>query len=132
MRSIEWRISSTLYCPAAMVRLRSAKMRRSQSAWKTGSFSSRSIGPKPCIPPRSWIPFIDALRLVSGFDPGNVGANHGVAGDKTGEPFFAPALGAGRPHRQHHVTDLGVGVPNAYLDVRRYVDAELGEHLARL
>src|SRR6476469_3700563 len=105
-----------------MVRLRSAKMRRSQSAWNTGSFSSRSIGPKPCIPPRSWIPFIGVLPLVSSFDLGNVGADHGVAGDETGELFFAPALGAGRPHGQNHVTDLGIAIPNAHLDVRRHID----------
>ena len=31
--------------------------RPSHSAWKTGSFFSRSTRPKPCIPPMSWIPF---------------------------------------------------------------------------
>src|SRR3977135_332099 len=30
----------------------------SQSAWKEGSFGSRSMGPKPCMPPRSWTPFL--------------------------------------------------------------------------
>src|SRR6266849_2530137 len=30
----------------------------SQSAWKAGSFASRSMGPKPCLPPRSWTPFM--------------------------------------------------------------------------
>src|ERR1700758_454983 len=99
-----------------MVRLSSAKMRRSQSAWNTGSFSSRSIGPKPCIPPKSWIPFIADLRPFSSFDLGNVGANHAIARDEIGEFFFAPAVGAGRPHWQHHVTDLGVAIPNAHLN----------------
>src|SRR4030095_13672928 len=30
----------------------------SQRPWNGGSFSSRSTGPKPCIPPRSWTPSI--------------------------------------------------------------------------
>src|SRR5688572_1551715 len=30
----------------------------SQSAWKTGSFFSNLTGPKPCMPPRSWTPFM--------------------------------------------------------------------------
>src|SRR5438552_16078658 len=29
----------------------------SPSAWKAGSFASRWMGPKPCLPPRSWTPF---------------------------------------------------------------------------
>src|SRR5262245_54948082 len=28
----------------------------SHGAWKSGSFASRSTGPNPCMPPRSWIP----------------------------------------------------------------------------
>ena len=36
----------------------SAKTRRSQAAWKSGSSCSGATGPKPCAPPRSWGPFI--------------------------------------------------------------------------
>src|ERR1700730_5327094 len=34
----------------------------SQSAWKYGSFFSRSTGPKPCLPPRSCTPFMMVVR----------------------------------------------------------------------
>ncbi len=33
----------------------------SHVAWKTGSFSSRSMGPKPCMPPRSCTPSMPGL-----------------------------------------------------------------------
>src|SRR5436853_121855 len=48
--------------PAAILR---AKARRSHAWWKTGSFSSRSIGPRPCIPPMSWMPFIAARHVLA-------------------------------------------------------------------
>ena len=69
------------------------------------------------------------LRPFSSFDLGDVGADHGIARDQTGELFFAPAIGAGGSHRQHHVADLGVKVPNADFNVRRHVDAELASTL---
>src|SRR6267143_1567889 len=47
-----------------------AKARRSQSWWKTGSFGSAFTGPKPCMPPRSWMPFLalaaDVAQLRDG------------------------------------------------------------------
>ena len=39
------------------------------------------------------------LQLLSDFDLGHVGTDHRITGYELGEPFFAPAVRAGRPHR---------------------------------
>src|SRR5262245_8206376 len=57
MRSTAWRYSSAVYARSRpMPALFSANASASQLSWNTGSSRSTSIGPKPFIPPRSWIP----------------------------------------------------------------------------
>src|SRR5512138_2763581 len=60
-----WRNSSMLYTPRAAPARIMAITAASQAAWNTGSFSSRSMGPKPCMPPRSCTPSIRLLRALS-------------------------------------------------------------------
>src|SRR5436190_4149681 len=60
-----WRPSATVASFwTAMVRSR-LRMAFSQSAWKAGSCSSRSTGPKPCMPPRSWMPSMPPFLVAS-------------------------------------------------------------------
>src|SRR6266851_7885222 len=61
MRSMPWRNSSMLKKPRAPPARWIASTAASHAAWKTGSFSSRSTGPKPCMPPRSCTPSMPAI-----------------------------------------------------------------------
>src|SRR5277367_4319208 len=71
-----------------------------------------------------------AMLRLSGFDLGDVGADHRIASYEIGELFLAPAVSVGGPHRHHHVADLGVAVPNTNLNFWCHIDAKLGQHLA--
>ncbi len=42
-----------------------ASARPSHGAWNTGSFASGSTGPKPCMPPMSWTPFMSPALASS-------------------------------------------------------------------
>ena len=55
-----------------------------------------------------------------------------IAGDELGEPLLAPAFGAGRPHRQHQEARLRGRIPDPDLGLLRQLDAEIGEHAARI
>ena len=46
--------------------------------------------------------------------------------------LLAPALGALGPHRQHDVAQVGGGIVHAHLHALRQLDAELGQHAARI
>src|SRR5262249_47768590 len=69
----------------------------------------------------------NVLRLLR-----EAGADHGVAGDELGELVLAPALGAGRSHRQHQKAGLGGGIPHPDLRLLPQPDAQVGEHAARI
>src|SRR4051794_23237722 len=57
MRSMECRNFAVLeFGTCATVANVSPLAVRSQSSWNTGSSCSTSTGPKPCLPPRSWMP----------------------------------------------------------------------------
>ena len=60
------------------------------------------------------------------------GADHRVAGDERRQLVGRPALGALRPHRQHHEPLLRRRVNDAYLDIVAELHPELREHGARL
>ena len=104
-----------------------ASTRPSHGAWNTGSFGSGSTGPKPCMPPMSWTPFMAPPAPWPWY------ADHGVARDQRGQFLLAQAVGAGRPLGQHEVADLGGAVPDPHLDVVGHDDsAELAQHAARI
>src|SRR5215211_916218 len=90
MRSMPWRNSSMLIT-VLQTAFWMATIVASQGAWKGGSLDSRSTEPKPCIPPRSWMPFMQgSIREDEGwraypprpFIPHPV--LHGLAGDLAG------------------------------------------------
>src|SRR5882724_7858398 len=92
----------------------------SQAAWNVGSFSSRSTGPNPCIPPRSWTPSIRRDSTSMGARGLGVGGRRlrrhpGVAGAQ-GHPQVEA-----RPLRGIHVA------PPRGVDPR--VRQEDGQHL---
>src|SRR5437773_7758004 len=130
--------------PAARL---SAKARRSQSWWKTGSFGSGSTGPKPCMPPRSWMPFIViGSPRTAGPQPREISmvalpsprrlhlgdADHRVARDEIRQLLLGHAFRALRALGQHEIAQLGRAVPHAHLDVVADVHAELAQHAARV
>src|SRR6185369_1758911 len=83
MRSMLWRNSSMLKKrPIDRDRLM-ATTTASQGAWNTGSSGSRSTGPKPCMPPRSWTPFMRvpwcAWSTLAGHSPRRSEATAGPA-----------------------------------------------------
>src|SRR6185295_8813705 len=92
----------------------------SQAAWNVGSFSSRSTGPKPCIPPRSCTPSIRA-------DSTSVGARGlGPSGRRLGG--YARVAGA-QGHPEVEARPLG-GIDVATANgVDPRVRQEDGEHL---
>ena len=93
----------------------SARMTRpSQGAWNTGSFFSYSNGPKSCMPPMSWTPFI---ALLDGDHLGD--ADHGVARDQRGELLFVQFLASGRALRQDQIAQFSGAVPDAHFRLVR-------------
>src|SRR2546426_886438 len=120
--------------PAARL---SAKARRSQSWWKTGSFGSGSTGPKPCMPPRSWMPFIViGSPRTAGPQPREISmvalpsprrlhlgdADHRVARDEIRQLLLGHAFRAPRALGQHEIAQLrdgGGGVGEQTLLERR-------------
>src|SRR5829696_9104203 len=109
-----------------------ARQRASHWEWNGGSFGSGCTGPKPSMPPMSWIPFMASLAHWLIGTPRETGADHGVTANQRCEPILAPALGASGPHRQHHEARLGGRIPYTDLGVRRQRDAEVGKHAARI
>jgi hypothetical protein len=93
-------------------------------AWNTGSSVSRSIRPKPCMPPRSWIPSTPRAPRRSDERP----ADHAIARHQRGESILAPAVGAHRSLRQNHVAQVGGAVPDPHCLLGRQDQTELGEH----
>src|SRR5712664_2602059 len=62
----------------------------SHAAWKTGSFSSRSTGPKPCMPPRSCTPSMPAILSAGVHDLGGM-QGFGPVEREENEPVFHAA-----------------------------------------
>jgi DNA-binding transcriptional MocR family regulator len=60
------------------------------------------------------------------------GADQPVPGHQRGEFAGAQCLGSGRPDREHHVAGLRGRVPDRDLHLAGHLQAELGEHRARL
>jgi DNA-binding transcriptional MocR family regulator len=60
------------------------------------------------------------------------GADQPVPGHQRGEFVGAPCLGPGRPDREHHIAGLRGRVPDRDRHLVRQLQAELGEHRARL
>src|SRR5262245_3539855 len=93
----------------------------SHAAWKTGSFSSRSTGPKPCMPPRSCTPSMRGFYAIS------VGARgRGVRGRGLGGH---PGVAGAQVHPEAEARPVGrVDVPAlARIDPR--IGQEHGHHL---
>src|SRR5262245_60343399 len=79
MRSTAWRNSSMLKTPRLRPARNIASTAASHGAWKTGSSGSRSTGPKPCMPPRSWTPFTRSRRPPGRDSSANVEARSAAA-----------------------------------------------------
>src|SRR5262249_13005395 len=99
------------------------RTRRCHGAWNTGSSRSTTTGPKPCIPPRSWIPSTGspcARPILRELEPGNHPAVHlvGAVGD------------AERPRQRQEARQLGIRDTLAAVDLDRGVDDRL-EHVRR-
>ena len=96
---------SSVQEPVAPMASVSAKARSSHPAWKFGSFSSSSIGPKPIWPPRSCAPFMLQRSSLIG-SSGQAGADHAVAGDQLGELSSLQPSVPSRPFRDDQIADF--------------------------
>src|SRR5579884_4509299 len=93
-----WRNSSRLKSPWPASWAKPAKTVFSQSAWKTGSSASTVTGPKPCIPPRSWIPFM--AHLQAGTEVRRRSGGHaGPARDRPAEDALLEGRGGAQDGR---------------------------------
>src|SRR5919202_6547816 len=60
--------------------------------------------------------------------PGHADADQGVSRDEPGQLLLVQIRGAGGPHGEDHVADVGGAVVDEDLDVFRWFEAELAHH----
>src|ERR1700722_1596244 len=91
------------------------------------------IGPKPCIPPKSWIPFISSVPFVLSrwrIHFGN--SDHRVASDQRGKFILRQLFGARRSLGKHQVAQLSRRIPWAHFDFLIEFRAEFLQNTTRI
>src|ERR1035437_10837897 len=89
---------------------------------------SAPAAPDPTTPPRPYHarhPSGDLVRLLR-----QSGADHAVAGNEVRKPLLAPAVGAGRAHRQHEIANFRGRIPDANIGALGQLKTEIPQDAA--